>query len=307
MIVSASWRWFYACLFTALFVALIFFFFIEKDYSYVFGFQDLALGGGFVFLSYFFRSLRFSMFLKKSDARVGVSSIVMVHGALNYFLPVKSGELSFVYFAKRYYGAPASSSLSILLVFRFFDLIFVVLSFFLLAFVFGFELYWFNFEGRGVFFALAFFAVSVLLVLLAARRVDFVRAVCVDVRSLVFSLNMRKNLAFLTATFCIWVNSWAAFYFFALGADYTMSVQEVVSVSLLLIPLAFVPVQGFANVGTYETAWVLVLSSALGTPSALEIAVSTHIQFTICMFAVGCLGFFCLMLDKWRLKRADQG
>tara|TARA_R100000501_G_C2610158_1_gene104978 strand:- start:133 stop:1056 length:924 start_codon:yes stop_codon:yes gene_type:complete len=307
LIVSASWRWFCACLFTALFFAFIFFFFIENDYPYIFGFKELVLGGGFVFLSYFFRSLRFSMFLKKSDSRVGVSSIVTVHGALNYFLPVKSGELSFVYLAKRYYGISASSSLSILLVFRFFDFIFVVFSFVLLAFVFGFDSYWLNFEGRGVLFALAFFVVSVLLVLLAARRVDFVRAVCVDIRSLVFSLNMTKCLVFLAATFCIWVSSWAAFYFFALGAGYTMSVQEVVSVSLLLIPLAFVPVQGFANVGTYETAWVLVLASALGAPSALQIAVSTHIQFTISIFAVGCLGLFFLMLDKWRLPRADQG
>ena len=74
---------------------------------------------------------------------------------------------------------------------------------------------------------------------------------------------------------------------------------QVVVVTLVMIPFTFVPLQGFANLGTYEISVVLAFSLyGVSTENALNIAVGSHVIYIGFSLMLGLTGMAILQLSK---------
>ncbi len=99
------------------------------------------------------------------------------------------------------------------------------------------------------------------------------------------------RIALLTAAiwFCLYLN----FYSAAQGMSLPISFYHVVIISIVMIPLTLLPLQGFANIGTHEIGWVSVLV-AFQYPyeTALAIAAGSHFVLLLSVLVSGAAAFF---------------
>ena len=83
----------------------------------------------------------------------------------------------------------------------------------------------------------------------------------------------------------------------SLGFEVTL--VQVIVVTLVMIPFTFVPVQGFANLGTYEISIVLAFSLfGVSYADSLNIAIGSHIIYIGFSLVLGLLGYLMLHLLK---------
>jgi acetyltransferase-like isoleucine patch superfamily enzyme len=96
-------------------------------------------------------------------------------------------------------------------------------------------------------------------------------------------------------TTLIWICVQANFYFIVMSMGYTLSVFEIVVVSIIMVPMTLLPFQGFANLGTHEIGWTAAFA-LFGYPpaTALAIAVSSHIVLTAFVLMLGGVGLALL-------------
>lgn len=83
--------------------------------------------------SYFFRAVRFRILLKKQIRLRDLLSITCVHNMLNSILPVRTGELSYIYLINKKHGIAVGDGIVTLLVARVFDFIVISMTFLLSA------------------------------------------------------------------------------------------------------------------------------------------------------------------------------
>jgi uncharacterized protein (TIRG00374 family) len=90
---------------------------------------------GFIFYlcTYFFRALRFHILLSNKVNLKDLFSIVCVHNMANNILPARTGEISYVYLAKKLHNIPVGEGVAGLMVVRVLDFITISFLFFLSA------------------------------------------------------------------------------------------------------------------------------------------------------------------------------
>jgi uncharacterized membrane protein YbhN (UPF0104 family) len=95
-------------------------------------------------------------------------------------------------------------------------------------------------------------------------------------------------------TIAIWICVQTNFYFIVLSLGESLTFLQMIVVSIIMVPMTLLPIQGFANLGTHEIGWTAAFA-LFGYPqaTALNIAVSSHI---ILLFFVLLLGFLGLIL-----------
>jgi len=81
--------------------------------------------------TYFFRALRFHILLSNKVNLKDLFSIVCVHNMANNILPARTGELSYVYLAKKLHNIPIGEGVASLMVARVLDFITISFLFFL--------------------------------------------------------------------------------------------------------------------------------------------------------------------------------
>jgi uncharacterized membrane protein YbhN (UPF0104 family) len=94
--------------------------------------------------------------------------------------------------------------------------------------------------------------------------------------------------------------------------EYSSSYLQIVAVSIIMVPLTLLPLQGFANIGTHEVGWVAAFS-LFGQPQevSLAIATSSHIILLLFMLVIGTLGLVTLVVNpstrsfSRRIEQAD--
>ena len=89
----------------------------------------IIIGFFFYLGSYIFRALRFYILLNKQIRVKSLFTIVCVHNMMNNILPVRTGELAYIYMLKKLHTKPTSEGFATLMVARVFDLITVSLLF----------------------------------------------------------------------------------------------------------------------------------------------------------------------------------
>lgn len=255
-------------------------------------------------VNYVCRSVRFQEVLSGDVCFKALLGISAVHGALNYIFPLKAGELSFPLMSRLFLGSTLLESGMALVLCRIFDLA-LVLVLFVIALSTGDQ-------ASEFFLTLGFeqnipmlVAFSVLLVFGAISVLVIKERVSLSIRInklLNFTANYNK-FSFgkvLVITFLIWLCVLGNFYFLNLSLGYQVPLGAIIMVSIAMAPLSLIPVQGVANMGTFELAWVAGLVMFGFSPAeSLDIAIKVHVLLTIQVF--GLLSFGLVILGIWKL------
>jgi glycosyltransferase 2 family protein len=273
---------------------------------------DLALLGlAFLvyMLNYLLRTLRFRhLLVSRSVPFWQLAGVTTLHGMLNYLMPAKSGELSYPLLLRRRFGISVSEGAAGLVVSRLLDFVSVAAILPLVELLNRDEF------PRALSYAVLGFSAIVALFTVAGTRMVRRRVASVpqpekparpfivglihgSYHRLVhgIALTQRKGgsayLILLTAG--IWTTVYANFYLIVLSLGYAVGFLHIVFVSLLMVPLALLPIQGFANIGTHELGWVAALT-VFGYPEtlALQVAVGSHsvlVLFVVLLAGVGYL------------------
>ena len=225
-----------------------------------------------------------------------------------YLLPAKSGELSYPLLLNRRLQVSLVESTATLITARFFDFATIALFLPLVLAALWERLPTGMIVASLIFCGLVYVAVGGLLWFLRHRepgeeptyheqeaRHRWLGRLILAQRNLVKGLRLIDQrgqylrLVFLTTG--IWLCVYANFYFIVLSMGYRLSYFEVIVVSIIMVPLTLLPIQGIANLGTHEAGWVAALA-LFGEPPeiALAIAVGSHTILLVFVLLLGGLG-----------------
>lgn len=98
------------------------------------------------------------------------------------------------------------------------------------------------------------------------------------------------RVALLTAG--VWLCVYSNFYFATQSMGLPVAFYHIAIISMVMIPLTLLPLQGFANIGTHEVGWTSVLV-AFDYPykTALSIAAGSHFVLLLSVLVSGGLAF----------------
>lgn len=319
------WLFILSVLFT---LGMSFYLLFTLDWPAVFStFANLHWGWFFAsllsyFISLYLRSVRFKNLLYSKETPILLLlPITSLHNMFNYILPARSGELSYILLSNRKLNIPLIEGTATLLASRFYDLAIVaVLLAVMLPFFFQEFPLWIL--QAALLYCLGVLLVFGVVVYLTRKPIVLTKtvgdkAVLGKVKSLFARLLLgfreirEKNKPLLIAiyTLGVWLFLYATFYFITLGLGYHVSYIKMILISLVMVPLSTLPLQGFANMGTHELGWVTVLM-IFGYPYeiSLSIAVGSHLLVLICVLFFGLLSslvinnsFFQKLADTHRV------
>lgn len=267
----------------------------------------------FIFMiNYILRTLRFqALIYTRPVPFLGMMEVTCLHGMLNYLMPAKTGEFSYLLLLNRRLRIPVTESTATLLVARFFD--FATIAVFLPTVVLTL---WDRLPTGMAYAALAFcgaiLALGVGSVWLLRRRSATGRSIPGNDQTrnpwlnrlikmwhdLLNGLRLidrrRQYWRFLLLTVGMWLCVYTKSYLIVLSMGYHPTYFQMIAVSLIMVPLTLLPVQGIANLGTHEAGWVAAFSLfGHSQDVSLAIAASSHVivlSFVLVIGLVGTLG-----------------
>jgi uncharacterized protein (TIRG00374 family) len=242
------------------------------------------------FVSLVLRTERFrDLLYSQSPRRLELLTITSLHNMFNYLLPARSGELSYLFLTKDRLKMPLSESAATLFASRVYDFLSTAL---ILLVVLPFA--WDKLPSwalrASLTFSLGVIGICVFIFILVqnasvlnrispsrlwlSRLWSWFKKVIAGLQEI---QRRKKHLRVALLTIGIWACLYANLFFICRGLGYEVDFFQVILVSLLMIPLSLAPVQGFANLGTHELAWVTILMIfGSAYQSALYVAFGTH-------------------------------
>jgi len=258
----------------------------------------LVAGFGLYVLSYLFRALRFYILL---DRKVGIKNlfaIICAHNLANNLLPLRTGELSFVYLVGKNHRIPIHRSIAILTIARIFDFITIGLIFFISVSLLSevpeiiFNIIWM--------ISLSFlFTIIVLLILIYnknisnALRIFLSRIGAIKFKPLNFfmtlfnkifeifsDINQSKKQATLLIliSITVWILNFTMGYLLVIKMGMLLDIWSILVGFTFSVLISILPVHGVGGFGTMEGAWAIIFI-ALG--AGKEIAISTGFAYHI--------------------------
>lgn len=259
------------------------------------------------------RALRFTNLIYSRKVRwIDLVPVSALHNILMYLMPAKTGDVAYVFLVKDRLDVSLTEGTSTLLAARFYD--FTVIAFFL-ATLLPFSK---NEMPDWIFRSALIFCILILfgsLGILAFIR--FSKTALESVSSLTGDQKQASRLQKIRTvwkkfiaglreiqshgahgktavlTIGIWLCVYLNFYFAAQSMGLSISFYHIAIISIVMIPLTLLPLQGFANIGTHEVGWTSVLV-AFNYPynTALAIATGTHFILLISVLVSGGVAFF---------------
>lgn len=268
----------------------------------------LGLAFGIYLVNYVLRTIRFQALLSLKEAPVlPLFGVTDLYGMYLYLMPAKFGEASYPLLLKDRLGISLADSTATLIVARLFD--FVTIALFLPAVL---VVFW-NQINPWIRIGALVFVGSVLALSLALlwflRRpasADWLqqkaqashpraRRLWSAAYRLTLSLQIidkrKQYWQLFILTILIWLCVQLNFYFIVISLGYTLSLFQMIVVSIIMVPMTLLPLQGFANLGTHEIGWTAAFA-LFGYPekTALAIAFSTHVILLTFVLLLGLLG-----------------
>lgn len=237
------------------------------------------------------RAMRFQSLIYSRPVQLRqLIPISAIHNLLMYLMPAKTGDISYIMLVKDRLNLPLTEGTATLLAVRFYDfsVITVVLAgilpiirndipewvlqparIFLLA------------ASLGIAGVITFLAISSTKKLRGRYKNPVVNRLVAGWNNLIAGLveirNSRSSLRIALLTSGIWLCIYTNNFLIgrSLGAD--ISYVHIAVISIVMVPLTLLPLQGFANVGTHEIGWASVLVAFGYTyDTALAISVGSH-------------------------------
>jgi hypothetical protein len=272
------------------------------------------------------RALRFSNLIYSRRATwLELVPVSALHNILMYLMPAKTGDMTYIFIVKNRMNVSLTEGASTLLAARFYDFTVVAL---ILAILLPFsknEMPDWIFRSALLFCVLILLGAFAILVFLRSSKptAEIENSAPSASKSLLIRINIawkkfvsglreiqahstHRKLTLLTAG--IWVCIYSNFYFAAQSMGLPISFHHIVIISIVMIPLTLLPLQGFANIGTHEVGWVSVLV-AFNYPydMALAIAAGSHFVLLISVLISGGIAFFgARFIDSIYKRKHDQ-
>jgi len=281
----------------------------------------IVLAFGIYLINYILRTLRFQMLLElEATSFARLFGVTNLYGMFLYLMPAKSGEVSYPILLKNQLQIPLTESTATLIAARFFDFFTVALFLPAVLITFWEKIHPWIRVGSLVFTALVLLIGISLLWFL--RKFDDIakiqtiqpdsqtgvlriRNAMVDLFISLKTIDQRKLYWRLwLLTIAIWLCVQTNFYLIVLSLGYSLSFFQMIVVSLIMVPMTLLPLQGFANLGTHEIGWTTAFA-LFGFPqsTALNIAFSSHVVF---LFFVLCLGLLGVLILRFLKPNAVQ-
>lgn len=292
-------------------------------------FSDIRWGWlGMALLAYLvniiLRALRFANLIYSRKVKwLELVPVSALHNILMYLMPAKTGDMTYIFIANNKLGVSLTEGTSTMLAARFYDFTVVALMLTILLPFSKNEIPDWIFQSALIFCILILFGVLGVFVFLKASKpaLEFNNSEIPAKKS--FSLHLRiaweklidglreiqahgahRKIALLTAG--IWLCIYSNFYFAAQSMGLPITFYHIAIISMVMIPLTLLPLQGFANIGTHEIGWTSVLMS-FNYPyeMALAVAVGTHFVLLISVLVSGGTAFFGAELIKKYFTREN--
>ena len=276
-------------------------------------FSDLHWGWlGMAFLAYllniFLRALRFTNLIYSRPVKwIELVPVSALHNILMYLMPAKTGDVAYIFLAKDRLDLSLTEGTATLLAARYYDFSVVAL---VLAILLPFskkDMPVWIFESSVIFCLLILLGTIGILLFLRFSKpatdnqpvgektlITRIRAAWTK-----FIAGLREiqnhgahgRVALLTAG--IWLCVYSNFYFATRSMGLPVAFYHIAIISIVMIPLTLLPLQGFANIGTHEVGWTSVLV-AFGYPykTALAIAAGSHLVLLFSVLISGGVAFF---------------
>lgn len=270
----------------------------------------------FHLLTYVIRTVRFRYLLDSNPDFLSILGATNLYGMYLYLMPVKTGEVALPLLYKNHMQIPLTHSTATLLAARFLDLVMMALLLPILL-----ALQWSRLlPYLRLVIVLISLAVIICWVILIKflkypekldpllKRFEKARFKVLnrlgEIGNSVFQELRRiytgnKFWPALLISAGIWFFVQNTLYSIISSLGFQVSLVQVVVVSLIMIPFTFVPLQGFANLGTYEVSIVLAFALyGVTAEDSLNIAVGSHVIYISFSLLLGLSGLVLLKLAK---------
>lgn len=282
-------------------------------------FSDIRWGWlGLALLAYLvnilLRALRFTNLIYSRPVKwLELIPVSALHNILMYILPAKTGDVTYIFIAKNRLDLALTEGTATLFAARFYD--FSVVALFLII------LLPFSKDEMPDWIYLPAILFCVLILIGTLGILAFLKFDKSKIESGILPLKVQEQtpayqnrlrtawnkfivglreiqehgahgkVALITAG--IWLCVYSNFYFAAKSMGLPVAFYHIAIISIVMIPLTLLPLQGFANIGTHEIGWTSVLV-AFNYPykTALAIAAGSHFILLLSVLVSGGLAFF---------------
>jgi len=276
------------------------------------------------FLAYFvnicLRALRFKNLLYSRPVRwTELIPVSALHNMFIYLLPAKSGDVTYIFLARDRLNIPFSEGTATLVASRFFDFLTIaVILLLILPFSRSGIPDWI-YQTAVVFCVVVLLGAAGILLFLrnsqpgqkdhVSRRVLFQRLQKAWQNFIAGLREIQASGAYVRIaliTLGIWLCLYADYYFMAQSLRTPITFFHISMISIVMVPLTLLPLQGFANIGTHEIGWASVLV-AFGYPyeTALAIAVGSHFILLLSVLMAGGLSFLLTQTSLLHIKKEE--
>lgn len=266
------------------------------------------------------RAIRFSNLIYTQKTNwLEIVPVSAVHNVLTYLLPAKTGDVAYIFLAKNKLNLSLTEGTTTLLAARFYDFSVVALALTMLLPFAKNEMPEWIFQSSVIFCILVLGGVVGVLIFLkitqnsnydeniektTSRLQKIKNAWNKFIRGLREIQSHGAHVKTLILTVGIWLCLYSNFYFAAKSIGLPISFYHIIIISIVMVPLTLLPLQGFANIGTHEIGWASVLI-AFNYPyqTALTIAAGSHFVLLISVLFSGGLAF---LIAQRILKSKEQ-
>lgn len=283
-----------------------------------------ALGGVICYAgTYFFRAVRFRFLLAEGQTTLGrMYSVACVHGMLNHILPIRFGELSYLYLVGRVFDVSLGEAAVSLMVARLFDYVVVALIFVVAAVrilpAFSGVVTWYL--GGGVGLAL----LALILLLLAGRVSGWLRgraaagsrgrrgarATLLDWFETKLS-EMGKGLErtsqgivrirTILLSLLVWIGVFGTFFCFLRGLGFVATAWFAIVGSTFAVLTSVLPLSGIGSFGTLEAGWTAgFLLIGFTKEEAIASGFAVHLLVFATVVLLGLAGVVAIVMDRSR-------
>ncbi len=265
-------------------------------------------------LTYALRTGRFQYLLGGSRKFFRLLGTTNLYGMYLYLMPVKTGEVTFPLLYKEHLSIPLARSTAALVAARVMDLIVMAL---LLPILLATQ--WSRLGSNlGIVIAgvslLVLLGFGLLLWLLyrpakleqllkktRQSKVTLMRRLGKAgsrlFQELRIAFSQKKLLISLLISIAIWFLVQTTLYAIITSLGFPVTLMQVYVVTLILIPVTLIPVQGFANLGSHEISFVAAFSLfGFDSMTSMSIAVGSHIIYIGLSLLLGLTGIILLQL-----------
>ncbi len=253
------------------------------------------------------RALRFTNLIYSRPVKwAELVPVSALHNILMYLLPAKTGDVTYIFIAKDRLDLSLTEGTATLFAARFYDFSVVAAFLMILLPLSKNEIPDWIFLPAVIFCGLILLGTLGILAFLKFSKPN-PKATTIQRSPIMqkafaawnkFILGLREiqehgahgKVALITAG--IWLCVYSNFYFATKSMGLPVAFYHIAIISMVMIPLTLLPLQGFANIGTHEVGWTSVLV-AFNYPykTALAIAAGSHFILLLSVLVSGGLAF----------------